>query len=218
MPPQGPYSRNVSQTVIKQLSVCEAEWLFLKSLLFRNCLLVTMTIGVSGNQRRPDRDNVVPWIKYLRGQRRDLSYLCLVTETVNTFLRLVGDVSRCIVSQPLCGISFADVALVLFSLSRVGRWWLIIVCGFLMILSGSDESESLHHNQCAIIQKTCVLSRLFVVCGLCWSAGLGILGQANMLQSLCRLRGLFVTTKRCFNLYPFVGDYLGLLGLLEVCC
>ncbi len=37
IPPWGPYSSHVSQTAIKQQSVCEAEWLFLKSSAFPNC-------------------------------------------------------------------------------------------------------------------------------------------------------------------------------------
>lgn len=40
-PPREPYSCNVSQTVIKQQSVCEAEWRFLKSLPFTKMLIAS---------------------------------------------------------------------------------------------------------------------------------------------------------------------------------
>lgn len=40
-PPRGPYSSNVSQTAIKQQSVCEAEWRSLKSLPFTKMLIAS---------------------------------------------------------------------------------------------------------------------------------------------------------------------------------
>lgn len=100
IPPPGQYFSHVSQTAIKQQSVCEAECLFLQSSAFPSCWLLSNDKGFWQPAQTQQRET--PRCHRLKTHRHELKIresreirlccLCLMTETDNDSYILKTDI------------------------------------------------------------------------------------------------------------------------------